>query len=487
MLYLEEEIKNLVYKYNPSGHLEIFKENKIEFKTSFGYLNESLNLKIKDDSLFSFSFMSKIFIIISLYQLVEKGLLDLETPLNKLIPELNNTYSFSVSKVISGKSKIKDLQDDINRKYQNEKFYLELNDLEKILYDFKQSTLSIEFPDVISYLNNNSLGDLNLSNNSKTILLLLKKVVEVVSSMKLEEYIINNIFLPNDINIRSGYNTRLLSYSNFIDGNNKALEFIGDISEYFMISFDELSKFFSSLFNYKLLKKETCKLLLPKNDEYYGILFYYDNGFINADINSLKGTCSSGMDNKSLDLLVVLTRNSFGKKIPGPTSDESFYSGLIDVLFTNYFKYNNPKLKKMEFKYLNSACKIDVFEEQYRYVASGAFTIAYCSFSKKNHIYVLVDNDCVVGLVSLFWDKTLKIYQLNSIIIDKKFQNKGYGKYIANEGSKILFKKGAHLVEIGVNRNNLIAIKTYLSSGFIISSSDSSHYTLVRYKNDLLN
>jgi len=71
-----------------------------------------------------------------------------------------------------------------------------------------------------------------------------------------------------------------------------------------------------------------------------------------------------------------------------------------------------------------------------------------------------------VGLLVLDINPKKNYFNIDIIIIDKRFQGKGYGKIMLNWAIETLKKQGAKELEIGVSRYNHAAKKIYMDAGF---------------------
>ena len=83
--------------------------------------------------------------------------------------------------------------------------------------------------------------------------------------------------------------------------------------------------------------------------------------------------------------------------------------------------------------------------------------------------YVLEKDNKVIGYMSLLFYRSLfhKVgtAQVNELIVDKAFRNKGYGKELLEYGIKRAIEKGMDEIEIGVEKENKKAIEFYKRNG----------------------
>ena len=83
--------------------------------------------------------------------------------------------------------------------------------------------------------------------------------------------------------------------------------------------------------------------------------------------------------------------------------------------------------------------------------------------------YVLEKDNKVIGYMSLLFYRSLfhkaGTAQVNELIVDKTFRNKGYGKELLEYGIKRAIEKGMDEIEIGVEKDNKKAIEFYKRNG----------------------
>ena len=83
--------------------------------------------------------------------------------------------------------------------------------------------------------------------------------------------------------------------------------------------------------------------------------------------------------------------------------------------------------------------------------------------------YVIIDKDKVVGYMSLFFYRSLYhkegTAQINELIIDKEYRNKGYGKELLEFGVQRAEDRNMDEIEIGVEKSNNKALEFYKRNG----------------------
>lgn len=91
-----------------TGNALIAQNGKIVFSKSYGMADREKNIQNTLNTTFRIGSISKTFTAIVILQLQEKGLLTLDDPLSKYIPEINNADSIKIKHLLSNSSGIRD-------------------------------------------------------------------------------------------------------------------------------------------------------------------------------------------------------------------------------------------------------------------------------------------------------------------------------------------------------------------------------------------
>ena len=88
----EELVKQIRRQYNAAGIAVavIDDEGNTAYENYFGYRDVEQKLAIDENTIFGMASVTKSFVALSVMQLCEKGLMDLDDPVSKYIPEFTN-------------------------------------------------------------------------------------------------------------------------------------------------------------------------------------------------------------------------------------------------------------------------------------------------------------------------------------------------------------------------------------------------------------
>ena len=111
---------------------------------------------------------------------------------------------------------------------------------------------------------------------------------------------------------------------------------------------------------------------------------------------------------------------------------------------------------------------MDVFDYQKSFVSSTAHSLAQAYVYRDTAFpFAIYVDEILVGFIMLGFYETKKQYTLWKFLIDKDYQNKGYGKETLKKGIAYLVDTfGAKEIYVGVSTGNDTAKKLYSSVGF---------------------
>ena len=126
----------------------------------------------------------------------------------------------------------------------------------------------------------------------------------------------------------------------------------------------------------------------------------------------------------------------------------------------------NTKMVPYGAKNWRQAANLEIRPDQREFVSGALDTIAYSSAYKNHKLFVEMEGERAVGLLDLSVDKKKGDYNIEIVLIDRRYQGKGFGKFMLRFAVDYLKKAGAKKLCIGVNRFNIPAQNLYKSVGF---------------------
>lgn len=117
---------------------------------------------------------------------------------------------------------------------------------------------------------------------------------------------------------------------------------------------------------------------------------------------------------------------------------------------------------------IEDVLKLNVFDYQKSFVSSTAHSLAQAYIYRDTAFpFAIYVDETLVGFIMLGFYEEKKQYTLWKFLIDKDYQNKGYGKEALKKGITYLVDTfGAKEIYVGVSTGNDTAKKLYSSVGF---------------------
>jgi len=112
--------------------------------------------------------------------------------------------------------------------------------------------------------------------------------------------------------------------------------------------------------------------------------------------------------------------------------------------------------------------KLKVTEEQMHFVATNAVSIAQAKAQPECVPLAIYDGETPVGFVMYCLDLEEKEYCIYRLMVDSRYQRKGYGRDALQKIiDKIKEDKDHHKILISFEPNNSVAKNLYISMGFV--------------------
>lgn len=261
-----------------SGVIYISNKNNEIYSKAYGYADKSNLVPNKLTTRFPIASGSKVFTAISTLQLIEKGLLSLETPIGKLLDfDLNKIdRNITIHQLLTHTSGIPDyfdeeLMDDYEALWVDYPMY-------KIRSSFALLPLFIEKP--MQY----ERGSEFKYNNAGYVILGL--IIEKITAQSFDDYIRKNIFEPCNM-IDTGYFEldRLPSRcanayiydeeKNEFKTNIYSVDVKGTGAGGAFTTVNDMISFWNCLFGYKLLSKKMTKYMISPQVEHENNIYGY--------------------------------------------------------------------------------------------------------------------------------------------------------------------------------------------------------------------
>ena len=117
---------------------------------------------------------------------------------------------------------------------------------------------------------------------------------------------------------------------------------------------------------------------------------------------------------------------------------------------------------------LEDVLNLNILEQQEAFVSSNAYSLAQAYVYRETAFpFAIYADNTIVGFIMLGYYEDRKQFTLWKFMIDKRYQNKGYGRQALKQGIVYLKDKlGAREIYTGVTLGNDKAKHLYSSVGF---------------------
>lgn len=183
---LESELDSLLEKEfaedYPGGSFIVKKGDSIVYLKSFGLADLETKEKNAPNTLFNVGSISKTFVAYGILKLVEENMISLDESIYKYFPDFDNpgiAQKVKIKHLLSHTSGLPDIRDN----YGDSIFYLTAKDIENFEPMKRAQALNFEPGEKYEYSNPAFNG--------------LALIIEQVTGMKWQKYILNNIFIPS--------------------------------------------------------------------------------------------------------------------------------------------------------------------------------------------------------------------------------------------------------------------------------------------------
>ena len=127
-----------------------------------------------------------------------------------------------------------------------------------------------------------------------------------------------------------------------------------------------------------------------------------------------------------------------------------------------------PKLVRYSVHNAMEAMALELAPGQERFVADARTCIGWAyANAGSQRTYVLMDEGRVIGLLVLTIVPKKKRFEIADVLIDRRYQGRGYGKIMLKMGLDILKRHGAEELTLYCVRDNVAAMRLYESVGFV--------------------
>ncbi len=470
---LSEKIDKCANIWGAAGAVAVYKEGKSYHKNFYGLADIENELPITEESTYLLSFNSRFLMGLCIGKLIDEKKLKLADKLDKYIPEYTHASEITFNQLCLKQSGIPDFfNGGIMKVQQTDDTYQGLSDEKRNLVDRKMFTFPWTFKDAIDFANGKELTCApgteptdDLDNMTETVF--IREVIERASGQNLPDYVRAAIFKP--LGICGEYlkaNTKPYSIYHMTTYMNS--EYEEDMKYTFGMNYTEAEKLLVAVLEKKLLSKKAWKAITTTATFEQSIAFNSVSGWLSArdfSYGNLGWAYYLYLDWEAKVGLLHLTNSELiVRSTKGGLSQ--FRKEFRSEAAAAFVYPKNTKLVPYSKANVWDAIQLSIEDEQLEYMSNAqeAICIAY---AYKHKLFILMEGKRSIGLVAFSVDSKNEKYYIESVLIDKKYQNRGFGKIMMKKGLEYLKSKGCKYLTMGVNRFNIPAQRLYKSVGFM--------------------
>ena len=124
--------------------------------------------------------------------------------------------------------------------------------------------------------------------------------------------------------------------------------------------------------------------------------------------------------------------------------------------------------EKVSLRSLRKFLNLSISEEQRELMYTSNVKTLFQSliWTRYSKLFLILNGDCAVGYVFIYCHRKSRKYDIGRLLIDKRFQNQGFGKQALLWAMDYLYDHHAPQVLLSVHPDNRRARKLYESVGF---------------------
>lgn len=470
---IKDAIDEVSNRWDLSGSFILLKDGEKLHNHHYGFANRELNILTRSDTQYTLDSNEMFFVGLAVLTAIDRGKLKLNDSLKEFIPEFRHSDKITVENLLRNQSGLVDFyHNKLMVELETDSSYLELSEHDRVRKEKRVLYENRDFNNVYSLIESCELeyepGKKKV--NSDTNAVFLCEILKRVTSQEPFEYLKENVFDPlNMLNVFRNQSHESLSYTVYKRTELVSMPIDYGVDGIFDVTAEDMLKLLVALSTRKIISKKLWNKMLKYNDEGSGILFSNANGFDSANteflgygfycyINHKTGVTFASLVNEHQTFKFTDNSWNYFRR----DSRETVASIMTYPLDT--------KMSKLDKQNFWNAIGITLEEEQNNYVLDAKASVAMGLMYKTKKAFVQMEDNLVVGLLVLNVDKKKSDYDIDIIIIDKRFQNRGYGKLMVKWAVEYLKNEGAKSLTIGVSRQNIGAKKIYMNAGFVPKS-----------------
>lgn len=470
----EELIRNieaLAREWDVSAGVVLMKDGETLLRRSYGWADRAAGVPLAEKNTFCLSQRSHMLLGLCLLKLQEERKLSLNDSIDRWLPEYPHAGRMTLRQLCTRRSGLTSYRTaHILRALDADEEHAALSSVEKAVRESYILAEGKSFAEVLEILKDEPLecepgsepwGD------TDTSAVFLAEVIERAAGVPLFDYEKRVIFDSCGMTVREGDVSDTATWG-ALDGKEiYPLKKRPDVNYVFTTDLESCRRLTEALTEQRLLSAKSwreARHFDKEND--CGIGFENANGLVGGFIDEPYGYTLMVLFDPENRLGWCVVMNEEGKMELRGAVWYAFRPDLRREVIAFFQRLTAPKLVRLTKSNFYNVLDLELTEEQKYFVMPPGEIIAYAYLEKNWRPWVLTDCGRVIGLLALEIDKKRGNFHIGAVLIDRRYQRRGYGRFMVSRGIEMLKAAGAKELTIGVNRKNVGARKLYESLGF---------------------
>lgn len=467
---LKNEIDRVALDWGMSGGFMVIKDGTCVHEGVYGFENREYHRIMCRTSKYILHSESAFLVGLCALMLIEQKKLKFSDKLSTIIPEYQYANGIKIMDLIKGRTGIPDFfHNHLMIKLAEDESYQSLSDHDRRRLELKTYNQNRGFKQVIDII-----GDCELlykpgvsgRGGSETNQVFLAEVIRRMTGKTVLEYLMKHVFAPLGMNeTHEGASSSVVSSVVIKEKEMVRTPLDYNVDGLFTTTLEDMVKLLGALSSKKLLSEEMWSRTIKYDSNGDGMIFENANGFDCGNITFLGFGFFFYFNHKTGVAFASLVNEEQTFRNVG-SEWHYFRRDSREVIEAAFTYPSNTKLVKLSKASMWQTLTLKVAEDQQGFVLEAKSSVAMALMYSTKQAFVEMEGNRVVGLLVLDINKKKDHFNIDIILIDKRYQGRGYGKIMLKWAIDKLASEGAKELEIGVNRFNHAAKKIYLDAGF---------------------
>ncbi len=467
---LQQRIDVLAKEYDVSGIVTVLHDKTVLHDAVYGYADREANRPLLRSDSFCFSVESSLILGLSFMQLMQQGKIRAADKLSRFLPAYRFADAVTIRQLFCGTSGI---PESVNAVILPTLHTDELPEAERLLTEAIACEQQYPFAAIFEMVKAQPLRHApgKVHDFSDTESSFLYEALSRAAQMDAYAFVQTQLFAP--LGMKNTHAGADATTNSSIRGRLSGLQPMPTPTNggYFTTTHDDLLLLLHALQDGSLFSERVWRAVTAFDSEGYGIGFEGVDGFLCAGLYRYGTEAMLMLDRKQDGTSYLVTMCEQQKQLRENGSWQAFRPKLRREIAPLYCTPVAPKLVPYGTRNVFAGLQLEVAPSQVDFVSDAKTCLAWAYANKRTQrSYLLMDEGRAVGLIVLKIDKKNDAFDISDVLIDRRYQRRGYGKIMLKQAMQILQQHGAKTLTLYCSRNNEAAQRLYQSVGFSITS-----------------